>query len=122
VKRFVIITSAISGNKDSFLNLVGNNVIVFKGKAEEELIASGVPYTIIGPSGMNNDPAGTKEIKLIRRSDYKSGMTITRGDVALVAIEALSNPEAASRAFTVFNGEGPATSAWKRGFAGLPAK
>ena len=81
-----------------------------------------MPYTIIGPAGMNNDPAGTHEIRLIRRSDYKSGMTITRGDVALVAIESLTNPEAAGRAFTVFNGEGPATAGWKQSFGGLPAK
>jgi uncharacterized protein YbjT (DUF2867 family) len=122
VKRFVIITSSVSGKKDHFLNKIGNDVLIYKGKAEEELIASGVPYVIIGPSGMNDKPGATQEIKLIPRAEYKDGMTITRADTALVAIEALTNPDAANKAFTVYNGEARASAAWKQTFAGLPAK
>ena len=44
---------------------------------------------IVGPSGMNNDPAG-KEIKLIPRAQYAAGMTITRADTAAVCIVAKS--------------------------------
>ncbi len=122
VKRFVIITSSVSGKKDHFLNYIGNDVLIYKGKAEEVLIASGIPYVIIGPTAMTDDPRGLHEIKLIPRSDYKGGTKITRGDVGLVALESLTNPDAANKAFTVFNGDGPATKTWTRSFVGLPAK
>jgi len=121
VKKYVIITSSVSGQKDHFLNTVGRDVLIYKGLAEEALIASGLPYVIVGPAGMTDDPAG-REIRLIPRRDYVGGMKITRADTAAVCIEALANPDAVNKAFTVVNGDGPATDAWKRSFAGLPAK
>ncbi len=122
VKRFVIITSSVSGKKNHILNYIGNDVLIYKGKAEEVLIASGVPYVIIGPSAMTDDPRGVKEIKLIPRAEYQGGTKISRGDVGIVALEALTNAGAANRAFTVYNGEGPATPAWKQSFSAMPAK
>jgi hypothetical protein len=94
-------------------------VLIHKGNAESELVKSGVPYTIVGPTGMNNDPPG-REIRLIPRAEYKAGLTITRADTAAVCIEALTNPDAANRAFSIFNGDGPATEAWKASFAAMP--
>ena len=121
VKRFVIITSSVSGQVDNPMNKRGNDVIIYKGKAEEALIASGVPYTIIGPAGMTNEPGGVKAIKLLPRSEYKMGQMITRADTATVAIAALTNPDAANKAFSVSNADGPGTAAKDISFAGLPA-
>jgi uncharacterized protein YbjT (DUF2867 family) len=121
VKKYVIITSSVSGKKDHFLNKIGRNVLIYKGLAEEALMASGLNYTIVGPAGMTDEPAG-KEIKLIARKDYVAGQQITRADTAAVCIEALSNPGADNKAFTVINGEGPASEAWKQTFATLPGK
>lgn len=119
VRRYVIITSSISGTVDHPMNKRGADVLIHKGNAEAELVKSGVPYTIVGPTGMNNDSPG-REIKLIPRSEYKGGLTITRADTATVCIEALTNPDAANRAFSIFNGDGPATDAWKAAFAAMP--
>jgi len=121
VKKYVIITSSSSGVKDHFLNKIGRDVLIYKGLAEDALVASGLTYTIVGPAGMTDEPAG-KEIKIIARKDYVRGMTITRADTAAVCIEALSNPDAANKAFTVINGEGVASEAWKQSFAAMPAK
>ena len=121
VKRFVIITSSVSGEVDHPLNKAGN-VLIYKGKAEEALIASGVPYTIIGPGGMNNEPGGAHEIKMLPRAEYVKNTWITRADTAAVAIEALTNPGAANKAFSIVNGSGPETGAWKQAFAKMPAK
>jgi uncharacterized protein YbjT (DUF2867 family) len=121
VKKYVIITSSVSGQKDHFLNKVGRDVLIYKGLAEEALIASGIPYVIVGPSGMTDEPAG-KEIKLIARKDYVAGQKITRADTATVCIEALSNSAADNKAFTVINGDGPANPAWTQSFAQLPSK
>jgi uncharacterized protein YbjT (DUF2867 family) len=121
VKRYVIITSSVSGKTGGFLNTIGRNVLVYKGLAEEALFNSGIGYTVVGPAGMTDEPAG-KEIKLIARKDYVAGQRITRADTAAVCIEALTNPDAVNRAFTVINGDGPATDAWKQTFATLPTK
>ncbi len=121
VKKYVIITSSVSGQKDHFLNKIGRNVLIYKGEAEDALMASGLNYTIVGPSGMNDDPAG-KEIKLIPRKDYVAGMQITRADTAIVCIEALVNAGASNKAFTIINGEGPATETWKQLYASMPSK
>ena len=121
VKKYVIITSSVSGQKDHFLNKIGRNVLIYKGEAEEALMASGLNYTIVGPSGMNDESAG-KEIKLIPRKDYVAGQKITRADTAAACIEALTNPGATNKAFTVYNGDGPATEAWKQSFASMPSK
>ncbi len=120
IKRYVIITSSVSGQKDHFLNKIGRNVLIYKGLAEEALFKSGIPYVVVGPSGMNDYPP-SKEIKMIPRAQYVAGMTITRADTAAVCIEAMTNPAAANRAFNIHNGTGPATDAWKSTFATLPA-
>jgi putative NADH-flavin reductase len=121
VKKYVIITSSVSGQKDHFLNKIGRDVLIYKGLAEEALVASGLNYTIVGPAGMTDEAAG-KEIKIIPRKDYVAGQKITRADTAIVCIEALTNAGAANKAFTVINGDGADTGAWKQSFAAMPNK
>lgn len=121
VKHYVIITSSVSGQKNKFLNLILRDVLIYKGLAEEALISSGLNYTIVGPAAMNNDPPG-KQIKLIPRKDYVRGQKITRADTAAVCIEAMTNPDAVNKAFSIHNGEIPDTGAWKQSFTALPAR
>jgi len=40
------------------LNLLSGDALKWKAKGEEHLRASGVPYTIIRPGGLTDDPAG----------------------------------------------------------------
>ncbi|MDX2225467.1 MAG: SDR family oxidoreductase [Rhodospirillaceae bacterium] len=121
VKKYVIITSSVSGQKDHFLNKVGRNVLIYKGMAEEALMASGIPYVIVGPAGMTDEPPG-KAIKLIPRAEYAAGMKISRIDTAAVCIAALTDPAADNRAFTVINGDGAYAEGWQEAFARMPAK
>lgn len=121
VKKYVIITSSSAGVKDHFLNTIGRGVLIYMGLAEEALIASEIPYVIIGPARLNSDPPDMA-ITLIPRSDYASGMTVTRADIATVCITALANPDANNRAFTVTNVEGTYSDDWQQAFARMPAK
>jgi len=118
--RFVIITSSVSGKKDSFLNYIGGDVLIWKKRAEEALMASGLEYVIVGPTGMNDDPGGRGPIRMFPRDRYRSGMAITREDLATVVIAAAVLPEAANRTFSVANGTPPATAEWSRAFGSLP--
>ncbi len=120
--RFVIITSSNSGVKDHFLNTVGGNVLIWKGKAEEVLVDSGMEYVVVGPAGIDDSPGGEKAISIIPRSDYQSGMFIGRDDLATVTIAAAGHPDAANRVFTATNADGAASDAWLSSFASLPTE
>ena len=120
--RFVIITSSVSGKKDHFLNYIGGNVLIWKGRAEEELMKSGLEYVVVGPTAMTDDPGGVQPIQIFSRDKYQSGMRITREDVATVVIAAAALPDAANRTFSVANGVGPPMADWHRAFRNMPAK
>ena len=118
--RFVIITSSNSGVKDHFLNTIGGNVLIWKGKAEQVLADSGLEYVVIGPAGIDDSPGGEKAISVIPRSDYESGMFIGRDDLATVTIAAAGHPDAANRVFTATNADGSSSDDWLSRFDALP--
>ena len=120
--RFVIITSSSSGTKKHFLNTIGGNVLIWKGKAEQVLVDSGLEYVVVGPAGIDDSPGGEQAITLIPRSEYQRGMMIGREDLAAVVIAAAGHPDAANRVFTATNGEGSASAAWLDSFATLPSE
>jgi uncharacterized protein YbjT (DUF2867 family) len=121
-KRFVIITSSVSGRVDHPLNKRVGNVLVYKAEAEKALYESGMDYVVVGPAGMTDEPAGQKKILLIPRDQYRPGMTIGRDDTARVIVHALTDPGAANRTFTVAYGDGPDDGSWKAAFATLPRR
>ncbi|MEE8307381.1 MAG: SDR family oxidoreductase [Gammaproteobacteria bacterium] len=120
--RFVIITSSSSGVKDHFLNTIGGNVLIWKGKAEEVLVDSGLEYVVVGPAGIDESPGGERAIALIPRSAYEAGMFIGRHDLAAVVIAAAGHPEAANRVFTATNTDAAASADWLSSFASLPTQ
>jgi uncharacterized protein YbjT (DUF2867 family) len=120
--RFVIITSSVSGTKKHFLNTIGGNVLIWKAKAEETLVDSGLEYVVIGPAGIDDDPGGKEAIALIPRSEYEAGMFIGRADLAAVVIAAAGHPEAANQVFTATNTDGAASDAWLSSFGSLPTE
>eukprot|EP00741_Cyanophora_paradoxa_P022438 tig00021489_g21664.t1 len=59
-----------------------------RSSAEEELAASGLPYTIIRPgaSGLRGEPGGLREM-VLERGDALPTDSISRMDVAELAVE-----------------------------------
>jgi uncharacterized protein YbjT (DUF2867 family) len=122
VRRFVIITSSVSGQADHPLNRRLGDVLIHKAAAEQALYESGIEYVVVGPAGMTDEPPGQRRIILIPREQYRPGMTIGRADTARVVHRALIEPQAANRTFTVAYGEGAADERWTQSFASLPAR
>ena len=108
--------------KDHFLNTIGGDVLIWKGKAEQVLVNSGMEYVVVGPAGIDDSPGGEREIQLIPRSEYESGMFIGRHDLAAVVIAAAGHPDAANRVFTATNADNPASADWLFSFASLPTE
>jgi len=77
---------------------------VAKKLADERLRASGVPYTILRPGRLSDEPASG-----LVRSDPASGhgMEISRENVALCVLESLRQPGARGHSIDLLDGEQP---------------
>ncbi len=101
VQHFVLCSSMGTETPDLIPFLAG--VLRIKRRGELALENSGVPYTIVRPGGLVNDPGG--QDVLIARS-LRTGGRITRDDVAEVLIQALLQPEAKNRIVEIINQPG----------------
>lgn len=65
IKHVVLIGSMGGTQPENMLNKLGNgNILLWKRKAEQYLIASKIPYTIIHPGGLTDQPGGEREINI----------------------------------------------------------
>ena len=78
-----------------------------KGRADAELAASGLAYTIVRPGRLTDEPpSGQVEVgESVERGE------ISRADVAAVLVACLDSDETVSRAFEVVSGEVPIAEA-----------
>ena len=92
----------------------GGNILLWKRKAEMYLIESGLPYTIVHPGGLLNEPGGKREIVIGVDDDRGEGeRSIPREDVAEVLVQALLIPKYKGRSFDIrskLEGEGEVTT------------
>jgi uncharacterized protein YbjT (DUF2867 family) len=122
----VVICSSMGGtDPENMLNALGRetladgsvrggNILLWKRKAEKYLMDSGLPYTIVHPGGLINEPDGKREIVIGVDDDRTDGeRSIPRGDVAEVLVQALRIPAYRGRSFDVrskLEGEGTVTT------------
>ncbi|XP_031474687.1 uncharacterized protein At2g34460, chloroplastic [Nymphaea colorata] len=100
VNRFILISSILVNGAAMgqilnpayiFLNVFGLTLIA-KLQAEKYIRKSGINYTIIRPGGLRNDPPNGNIV--MKPEDTLSAGSISRDQVAEVAVEALLYPEA----------------------------
>ncbi|MEM7064211.1 MAG: SDR family oxidoreductase [Cyanobacteria bacterium P01_B01_bin.77] len=108
VQQIVLVGSMGGTDKNHFLNTMGNgNILIWKRKAEQYLIDSGVDYTIIRAGGLLDQPGGKRELVVSKHdallANAPEGVTTTipRADVAEVVVQALLEPAARNKAFDV---------------------
>jgi uncharacterized protein YbjT (DUF2867 family) len=117
VEHFVLVSSLCVSRLLHPLNLFGG-VLIFKKRAEEHLIRSGLPFTIVRPGGLR-DGAGGAEI-VVSPADTLFEGTIDRADVARVCVEASRSDTARDKIVEIVSGPGAAQSSLERQFAQLP--
>lgn len=103
VEHMVLVSSMGATVEDHPLNQMFDNVLRWKFKGEEALRNSGVPYTIIRPGGLTEEPGGNSEIRVFAE-DAGEG-SIARADVASVCVAVLNNPAALNKTLSVTSGE-----------------
>lgn len=120
--KHVVICGSMGGtNPDNMLNGIGKaadgtggNILLWKRKAEDYLIKSGLTYTIVHPGGLVNEAGGAREL-VPGVDDAQAGTenrNIPRDDVAAVLVASLEHESYACRSFDVRSkpeGEGTPT-------------
>lgn len=121
VRHLVLESSAGAGSGGGvtglLLNLLSGDALTWKAKGEAHLRASGLPYTIVRPGGLTDEPGGKAGIALLQ-GDEESGR-IPRADVAAVLVAALDNPAAVRKTFEVVTNADAPPGAWRNGFTAL---
>ena len=107
---------------ENFLNTIGKipgddksgNILLWKRKAEEYLIKSGLQYTIVHPGGLTDKEGGKQEVVLGVDDELLKEKTrqIPRDDVATLCIEAMKQSKAINRSIDVISREGTPTKDW----------
>lgn len=113
VKRFVMMTSGSAGPAkfdDPDVQRFGAGRI-WKFKAEEYLRDSDLPYVVVAPGGLRNFASGTKGLRLRARNQYSVGV-VSRGDVAALIVECITNEACLSKTITVVNDESLKPASW----------
>ena len=118
VKHIILVGSMGGTNRDHPLNRIGNaNILIWKRKAEQYLIDSGIDYTIIRAGGLLDKQGGVRQLLVGKDdallNDPPDGIptSIPRSDVASVVVQALKQSNARNKAFDVISKPEDATDA-----------
>ena len=114
VRHFVVVTSAAAGPyRERSRMIIFARVRHWKTMGENHLKRSGLNYTIVGPSGLREEPAdGGEPLRVMARADYETG-AVAIADVAMLAVDALTNPHARNKSYAVIRDDSVAPGAWR---------
>ncbi|MBD0268116.1 MAG: SDR family oxidoreductase [Cyanobacteria bacterium Co-bin8] len=110
VEHIVLVGSMGGTQADHPLNSLGDGkILIWKRKAEQFLIDSGIDYTVIRAGGLLDQPGGQREL-LVGKDDTllanpPNGIptSVPRADVAEVVVQALLEPAARNKAFDLIS-------------------
>ncbi|GAA6132563.1 SDR family oxidoreductase [Halopseudomonas sabulinigri] len=104
VKHFVMISSRGADDPDAIDSPI-KPYLVAKCMADDYLLRSGLPYTILRPGKLTDD-GGTGQITT-RRPEQLSAQHIARADVARVITRVLSTGQSKNVIYELYEGETP---------------
>lgn len=123
LRQFVLVSAAGVTHENNVLNQMFNDVLKWKFKGEQALRASGVPYTIIRPGGLDDRPGGQQLLAFVQGDD-QAGI-ISRADLASICVAALGSAAAVNKTFEVIGSkpptDNPTDDNFGAAFAGLMA-
>lgn len=105
VGHVVLVSSMGATQEDHPLNRMFGNVLRYKLAGENALRASGVPYTIVRPGGLLDEPGGRGRIVFLQGDPPMQG-AIPRADVARVCVAAIGSAAAFNRTFEIVSEPG----------------
>jgi uncharacterized protein YbjT (DUF2867 family) len=118
IERFVLVSQIYVTRPDHPINAMGG-MLDWRLRGEEEVRASGFPFTIIRPSWFSSTRSAGPAV-VLEQGDTGDG-EIAIPDVADACFQAFAEPAAAGKTFEIYNGPGPPDTDWPALFAGLTA-
>ena len=116
--RFLYMTSSGVGSRSFWtlaLNLYKGNTLVWRKRAEDEIRASGLAYTIIRTGMLTNQSGGARAIELTQRPlPLSPRYRIARADVADAFVAALRHPRTIRTTFEIVWRDGKRRESWDR--------
>ena len=109
LRHFVYISTIYVTRPWHYLNTIGR-ILTWKRRAEKFLQSGKLPYTIVRPGWLTDDPGGRLAIKM-EQGGRGSGQ-VSREDVAEVCVQALLQHSAQGKTFELFNTEGHPPTDW----------
>jgi uncharacterized protein YbjT (DUF2867 family) len=119
IKHLVLVSSAATSRHADYPVPFMRPILAAKFKGETALRGSGVPYTIVRPGGLIDEPGGKAAVQFMQGD--KSIGRIPRADVATVCVEALGKKAAMGKTFEVVSGKDLWPNNWAKEFATLVA-
>lgn len=118
VKQIVLMSSTSAGdtNPETFLNKRRSMVLMWKGKGEEAVRESGVPYTVVRPGGLGECDPGKAGLK-VANPEGLVGERSCRSDIGLVMAASLNNKDALGKTIGVVTDPKAQPGAWKADIA-----
>lgn len=102
VKKFIMLSSMGADDPSQYKKL--ESYLSAKKKADEYLVESGLPYTIVRPGTLNDD-LGLAKVKLAEKLNEKG--EISRDDVAFILAMSLADPLVNNKTFEALEGDKP---------------
>ncbi|MEL6581211.1 MAG: SDR family oxidoreductase [Cyanobacteria bacterium J06621_12] len=125
IEQVVLVGSMGGTDENNPLNMMGNGkILIWKRKAEEYLVNSGLNYTIIRAGGLLDQPGGVRKLlvgdndELLINPPEGVKTSIPRADVAETVVQALQKSTAINKAFDLIscleeNSQGSVTKDFK---------
>jgi uncharacterized protein YbjT (DUF2867 family) len=116
VRHFTLLTAIGVTDPAHPFNKATKGALTWRYRGEQHLRASGIPYTIVRPGGLINDPAGQRGLALLQGDNWQPLLrsTLSRDDLALVLIESLRNPALRNVTLELVNDAALPVDAWRR--------
>jgi uncharacterized protein YbjT (DUF2867 family) len=121
VQQIVLLSSMGVTHEDHPLNKMFSNVLIWKARGEQAVRDSGVPYTIVRPGGLVNEPADGGKVVGIQGDPRLDSAVIPRADVAKVCVAAIAEPAARNKTLEIIREDGEPVADWGGFFAALTA-
>jgi nucleoside-diphosphate-sugar epimerase len=102
IGRYVMISS-VGANASATGDDTFSVYLRAKGRADEELVKSGLDYTVVRPTGLTDDAGDGR----VRVGDRVGRGRVPRDDVAAVIAAALREPATVGKVFEVTDGDQP---------------
>ena len=109
--QVLLVSSAACSQREHIHNLWGD-ILLWKLRSEEVLRSSGVPYTILRPTGLRAHPGGRRGIRFVQGDRIALGEEISRVDVASLCVALLADPHGLGKTFEAYNDDSLPPGAW----------